>query len=91
MPPEASLPDDLKPLVRRHALELRHTRFDADAVAITNALEGLVLPRRFTWRLIVAGTVVAAGVAGAERSNMISAEKALDDSLNVVFGRSQRA
>jgi hypothetical protein len=63
MPPEDSLPDDLKSLVRRHALELRHTRFEADAAAITNALEGLVLPRRFPWRLIVAGTVVAAGVA----------------------------
>jgi hypothetical protein len=63
MPPEDGLPDDLKSLVRRHALELRHTRFDADAIAITNALEELVTPHRFPWRLIVAGTVVAAGVA----------------------------
>src|ERR1700680_3998504 len=27
MPPEESLSEDLKPLARRHALELRHTRF----------------------------------------------------------------
>jgi hypothetical protein len=63
MPPEGSLPDDLKSLVRRHALELRHTRFEADAVAITNALDELMPQRRFPWRLIVAGTVIAAGVA----------------------------
>jgi len=63
MPPEDGLPDDLKSLVRRHALELRHTRFDADAIAITNALEELVTSRRSPWRPIIAGTVVAAGVA----------------------------
>jgi len=63
MPPEDGLPDDLKSLVRRQALELRHTRFDADAEAITNALEEFVAPRRSHWRLIAAGTVVAAAVA----------------------------
>jgi TIR domain len=64
MPSEDSLPDDLKPLVRRHALELRHTRFNADADAIMHALEQLAPPRRFPWQLIVVGTVVAVGVAG---------------------------
>jgi hypothetical protein len=44
MPPEESLADDLKPLARRHALELRHTRFNADADAIVRALEGVVPP-----------------------------------------------
>jgi hypothetical protein len=63
MPPEDSLPDDLKSLARRHALELRHTRFDADAAAITNALEEFVALRRSHWRLIAVGTVAAAAVA----------------------------
>jgi hypothetical protein len=63
MPSEDSLPDDLKPLARRHALELRHTRFNADADAIMHALEQLAPPRRFPWQLIVAGTIVAASVA----------------------------
>ena len=34
MPSEDSLPDNLKALSRRHAIELRHTRFNADADAI---------------------------------------------------------
>ena len=38
MPAEAKLPEDLKPLARRHALELRHTRFAADADAIVSVL-----------------------------------------------------
>jgi hypothetical protein len=60
MPSEASLADDLKPLARRHALELRHTRFNADADSILHALEAVV-PRRHTpWRLIAAGAVIAA-------------------------------
>ncbi len=52
MPSEAGLPDDLKPLARRHALELRHTRFNADADTIMHALEerGAAAPR-----VVVAG------------------------------------
>jgi hypothetical protein len=63
MPPEGGLPDDLKPLVRRHALELRHTRFNADADAIMRALEDLAPPRRLPWRPILAGAVAVAGIA----------------------------
>lgn len=63
MPSEDGLPDDLKPLVRRHALELRHTRFNADADAIMHALEDLAPPRRLPWRPILAGALVAAGIA----------------------------
>jgi len=51
MPAEDRLPDDLKPLARRHALELRHTRFNSDADAIMRALERMVprghVPRRY--------------------------------------------
>ncbi|HEX7532304.1 MAG TPA: toll/interleukin-1 receptor domain-containing protein, partial [Methyloceanibacter sp.] len=34
MPTEADLPEDLASLARRHALELRHTRFASDADAV---------------------------------------------------------
>ena len=59
MPPEDSLPDDLKPLARRHALELRHTRFNADADAIVQALEQVVPRRRVPWLLVGGGVAVA--------------------------------
>jgi formylglycine-generating enzyme required for sulfatase activity len=62
MPPEEDLADDLKPLVRRHALELRHTRFNADADAIAHALEDVVPQRRWPRRPVAAGAVVAATV-----------------------------
>jgi hypothetical protein len=45
MPAEDALPDDLKSLARRQALELRHTRFASDAEAIASALK-LTLPKR---------------------------------------------
>src|ERR1700744_5013784 len=45
MPTEEGLSDDLKPLAFRHALELRHSRFSADADAIAHALEAAV-PRK---------------------------------------------
>jgi hypothetical protein len=64
MPPEESLPDDLKPLVRRQALELRHTRFTADADAIVHALEAVVPRRGVPW-LWVGGGVALAAVAAA--------------------------
>jgi hypothetical protein len=67
MPPEDSLPDDLKPLARRHALELRHTRFNADADAIVQALEQVVPRRRvpMPWLLVGGGVAVAAIAAVA--------------------------
>jgi hypothetical protein len=63
LPPEEGLADDLRPLVRRHALELRHTRFNADAEAIVHALEAVVPRRRTPWSLIATGVVAAAVVA----------------------------
>jgi TIR domain len=38
LPRELDLPDELKPLVRRHAIELRHTRFGADAGLVIAAI-----------------------------------------------------
>lgn len=55
MPDEDLLPDDVKPLARRHAMELRHTRFAADADAIVAAVGG-----RAKSRLPVSARVAAA-------------------------------
>ena len=63
IPAEGSLPDDLKSLIRRHALELRHTRFDAGALAVIRALEDLVPTRRMPWRALAALVIVMAMVA----------------------------
>ena len=60
MPPEDALSDDLKPLARRHALELRHTRFNADADTIMHALESVVPRRSLAWMPIGAAVAVAA-------------------------------
>ena len=65
MPTEENLPDDLKALAFRHALEVRHTRFRADAAAIAQALGATVSPRRSMALMIGAGVaavvVIAAG------------------------------
>jgi hypothetical protein len=39
MPEAGELPDDLKPLIRRNALEIGHIRFDADSEHLINAVE----------------------------------------------------
>jgi hypothetical protein len=63
LPAEDSLSDDLKPLARRHALELRHTRFAADADAIVHALETMVPRRSVLWPLIGAGIAAVVVIA----------------------------
>ena len=63
MPSEDSLSDDLKPLARRHALELRHTRFNADAEAIVHALEAVVPRRHVPWMWVGGGVALAAVAA----------------------------
>jgi hypothetical protein len=49
MPSEDALPDDLKSLARRHALELRYTRFNADAQGLEVALREILPYRRPKW------------------------------------------
>lgn len=39
MPRPADLPDSLKPLVRRQAIEISHTRFDSDSERLTRAVQ----------------------------------------------------
>lgn len=66
MPPEEKLPEDLRPLTRRHALELRHTRFSADADAILSALNGIVPTKRspWVWPLVVSGAAATCVIVG---------------------------
>jgi hypothetical protein len=67
MPAEADLPEDLAPLARRHALELRHTRFASDADAIVSALH-TVLPETKEKRvlpLVAAAVLALLLIAGA--------------------------
>jgi formylglycine-generating enzyme required for sulfatase activity len=61
MPSEDDLPEDLKPLVNRHALELRHTRFDGDSAAIVDGLTR-VLPPTPKWRWIAGGAGLAVAI-----------------------------
>jgi hypothetical protein len=46
MPDVGELPDDLKPLVRRNALEIGHSRFDADSERLAIALQRALLKAR---------------------------------------------
>jgi hypothetical protein len=64
LPSEEALPDELKSLARRHAMELRYTRFNADAHALELALRDLLPRRRYRWLLPVLGGVAALAAAG---------------------------
>ena len=60
MPSQSELPDDLKSLTRRQALELRHTRFAVDADAIVTALKHRLPKKRkpWVWFLAAAGCLI---------------------------------
>lgn len=65
MPSEDELPEDLANLSRRHALELRHTRFAADADAIVASLKDhLAKPtKNWVWPVAAALLLGALGLA----------------------------
>jgi uncharacterized protein YecT (DUF1311 family) len=65
LPREQDLPDELKPLVRRHAVEMRHARFGADADLVIAAIREVVLKRTLGSALLAnyRGFAVAAAVA----------------------------
>ena len=65
MPSQSELPDDLKSLTRRQALELRHTRFAVDADAIVSALKHRLPKKRkpWVWFLAAACLIVGAGLS----------------------------
>ena len=46
MPLPANLPEDIVPLTRRNALEIRHSHFDADVARLTSFLVKLVNPEQ---------------------------------------------
>jgi hypothetical protein len=68
LPSEEDLPDELKSLSHRHALELRHSRFSADSETLVTALSE-ILPGRTRWKPLPGAAVlllllVALTVAG---------------------------
>ena len=74
MPAENELPDDLKPLARRHALELRHTRFPSDADTIMHALERIVPRSHVRWRYVGSGAALAVIIVLAMLSPIFNAK-----------------
>jgi hypothetical protein len=62
MPVEDQLPEDLRSLSRRHALELRHTRFAADADAIAAALKDALPKRKTRWPYMAAAACLVAAI-----------------------------
>jgi hypothetical protein len=58
MPAESDLPEDLASLARRHALELRHTRFASDADAVVSALHTVLPKAKKSWALPLAAAAI---------------------------------
>ena len=46
MPSPVNLPEDIIPLTRRNAIEIRHTHFDADVASLISVLVKLVNPKQ---------------------------------------------
>jgi hypothetical protein len=76
MPSTQALPDDLKPLARRQAIELRDTRWDADVSELLKAVEPQLRPRTPARRtagkkiaVAMAATVVALAAVGLAMSH----------------------
>jgi hypothetical protein len=65
MPAEDELPEDIKSLARRQALELRHTRFASDAEAIAASLKVALPSRKKRWAWPLAATACLLGIVGA--------------------------
>jgi hypothetical protein len=75
LPASGELPDDLQPLLRRNAVELRDARWDADIEQLVASLERIVkppeaplrleAPPRGGWRWVAAVAVLGLGVGAA--------------------------
>ncbi|MFA5949023.1 MAG: DUF4189 domain-containing protein [Hyphomicrobium sp.] len=64
LPSEDDLPDDLKPMVRRHAVQVRNTRFGDDANMLVSVLaQRFGVVNRKTWRWPAAVAALAVAVA----------------------------
>lgn len=64
MPAASLLPDDLKPLAKRHAVELRHERFNADIQELVNAVATAAPGARATSRRVAKAAIGLAALAG---------------------------
>lgn len=84
MPAASDLPKELESLTRRHALELRHTRFAADADAITTALRNTLPHRKRGWvgALAGAGGLVAIAALGIGVYQLMGAYRATQDVID---------
>jgi tetratricopeptide (TPR) repeat protein len=63
IPAVADLPDDLRPLAKRQAVELRHAHWDRDEAALIQDLEKVVSRRNDRRPLLIAATAVLAALA----------------------------
>ena len=68
MPRPEQLPDDLKELAERNAVELTHARWDSDVQVLVKALQGHIgppVPRPVTksWRTLIVSVVAAVAIA----------------------------
>jgi TIR domain len=59
MPKENELPDLLKPLVRRQAIELRNAHFGRDAEAVIEKIRGTTAGLGYGWRVPAMGAMAA--------------------------------
>jgi hypothetical protein len=59
MPKENELPDLLKPLVRRQAIELRNAHFGRDADAVIEKIKGTTAGLGYGWRVPAMGAMAA--------------------------------
>jgi tetratricopeptide (TPR) repeat protein len=80
MPKASELPDSLKPLARRQAIQVRHTNFRSDADALTKKMRealGDTKSRRDWWRLgrrdlLIAAVIVVVGALTWLGLNLLS-------------------
>jgi hypothetical protein len=60
MPKASELPDSLKPLARRHAVQVRHTNFNSDAETLVKKLREALGYKR--WRMLAKKAVWAIAI-----------------------------
>jgi hypothetical protein len=81
LPSENELPEDLASLSRRHALELRHTRFAADAEAIVASLKDHLAKPKKNWIWPAAAALLLGAIALAAGLYLWSAREPSETKL----------
>lgn len=88
MPPAAALPEDLAPLARLNAFELRNARFDDDAAKLIEILTGRPPRRGPGWpRLLLRGALGAAGGLALYLAAAAAHHAATGAGLDAMLGR----